>query len=208
MTLNTCASDTSGVARSRWPRILGLMLLGVISGAISAIGVTPFIPLGDFGLLLIFFLPGLVFGLIIGPALTYGGWLTPARVAAWVVFATLGHFAAVLCVMGLTWRLEAALPIKGETAILSAATLAGTLGGGILAGGNRLLVPGAGWIAPTIVGGVLSSLVMLHDTGPFLGRFLFYGLWQARYAAALAMALPVRAAAAAPRPESRIFNLS
>jgi hypothetical protein len=68
--------------------------------------------------------------------------------------------------------------------------LAGALGGGILAGANRLLVPGAGWIAPTIVGAVLGPLVLLHDLGPILGRLVFYGIWQTGYAVALALTLP------------------
>jgi hypothetical protein len=171
-------------------RVIAFALLGMISGAISATGIIPFTPPGDFGLLLIFFLPGLVFGLIIGSALAYGGWLRIARIVPWMVAATLGHFIAALCVTAMTWRLREAFSITDESATLIAATLAGTLGGGILAGGNRLLVPGAGWIVPTIVGGVLAPLVALHDAGPFLGRLLFYVIWQAGYAAALAAALP------------------
>jgi hypothetical protein len=84
-----------------------------------------------------------------------------------------------------------ALPITEGSATLIAAAAAGTTGGALLAGANRLLVPGASWIAPTIVGGVLGPLVMLHDLGPFLGRLMFYLIWQAGYAAALAAALPV-----------------
>ena len=105
----------------------------------------------------IFFWLGLVFGLIIAPALAYCGWLTPKRVLLWVVFAMLGHFAAAMCVTALTWRFQAALPITEESAVLIAAALAGTLAGGMLAGGNRLLVPAANWIAPTIVGGAHSA---------------------------------------------------
>jgi hypothetical protein len=190
------AGDTSRIVQSLWPRALGLTLLGTISGAISAAGITAYSPPDSLRLLLIFFLPGLVFGLIIGPALAFRGWLTPKRVPIWVVFAMLGHFAAAMCCTALTWRFEAALPITEESAALIAAALAGTLGGGVLAGGNRLLVPGAKWIAPTIIGGALGLLVALHDLGPFLGRLTFYAIWQAGYAAALGIALPARVAGA------------
>lgn len=165
-------------------------MLGAISGAISTIGIIPFSPANDFRLLVLFVLPGLTFGAIIGPAFSYGGWLRPTRVPAWIVFATLGHFAAGLCVTGLTWRLQAVLPLREGSAILIAAALGGALGGGILAGGNRWLIPDAGWIVPTIVGGVLGPLVLLHDAGPILGRLIFYVIWQGGYAGALAVGLP------------------
>jgi hypothetical protein len=58
-------------------RVIAFALLGMISGTISATGIIPFTPPDNFGLLLIFVLPGLVFGLIIGPSLAYGGWLLP-----------------------------------------------------------------------------------------------------------------------------------
>jgi hypothetical protein len=60
----------------------------------------------------------------------------------------------------------------------------------MLAAVNRFLVAGSAWITPTIVGAVLGPLVLLHDFGPFLGGLVFYGIWQAGYAAALATALP------------------
>jgi hypothetical protein len=173
-------------------RLLAFALLGIISGAISATGVISITPPDNFGLLLIFVLPGLAFGVIIGPALCCGGWLRPGRVPVWVVLATLGHFAAALCVTALTWRLQAALLLSEQSAILIAATLAGTLGGGILADANRFLIPGAGWITPTIVGATLGPLVLVHDAGPILGRLVFYVIWQAGYAAALALVLPPR----------------
>ena len=190
MTAEASARDVRRFAQSRWPKLLGLTLLGVISGIISAIGTVPFRPSDDLRLLSLFVLPGFVFGAIVGPALAYGQWLSPARVPVWILSATLGHFAAALCVTALTWRLQAALPLKEEPAILVAATLAGALGGGMLAAANRFLIPGATWITPTIVGAVLGPLVLLHDLGPFLGRLVFYGIWQAGYAAALAAALP------------------
>ena len=73
----------------------------------------------------------------------------------------------------MTWRLQAALPLKEQSAILIAAALGGGLGGGILAVANRLLVPGSHWIGPTIVGAVLGPLVLLHDAGSVLGRLFF-----------------------------------
>ena len=171
-------------------RAITFALLGAISGTMSTAGIIPFAPPNDFGLLAMFVLPGFAFGVIIGLALAYFGWLSPVRVLAWVVFATLGHFAAALCVTALTWRLQAALPLKDESAILIAAALGGGLGGGMLAVANQLLVPGSHWIGPTIVGAILGPLVLLHDAGPVLGRLLFYMIWQGGYAAALAMALP------------------
>ncbi len=167
----------------------------MISGAISAIAVIPFRPPDDFRLLLIFVLPGLVFGAFVGSALCYGGWLRPRRVPGWVLFSTAGHFAAALCVTALTWRLQAALPLKEQPAILIAAALGGALGGGILAGANRFLIPGAGWIAPTIVGAALGPVVLLHDLGPILGRLVFYVIWQAGYATTLAFVLPPQSSA-------------
>ncbi|MBO0716427.1 MAG: hypothetical protein J2P55_03700, partial [Rhizobiales bacterium] len=110
-------------------RTITFALLGVISGALSVAGIIPFAPPNDFGLLAMFVLPGFAFGATIGFALAYFGWLSPGRVLAWVVFATLGHFAAALCVTALTWRLQA-LPLKEESAILIAAALGGGLGGG------------------------------------------------------------------------------
>src|SRR5690349_12920885 len=137
----------------------------MISGAISAVGILPFSPSDDLRLFALFVLPGLAFGAIIGPALAYGGWLRRTRIPAWIVVATLGHFVAALCVTALTWRLQAALPLTEQSAIAIAAALGGAVGGGTLATANRFLVPGAAWIAPTIVGAVLGPLVLLHDLG-------------------------------------------
>jgi hypothetical protein len=176
-------------------RTLCFAVLGVISGVMSALGTIPFAPSDDSRLIALFVLPGFVFGAIVGPALAYHQWLPPARVPAWILSATLGHFAAALCVTALTWRLQAALPLKEQSAILLAAALGGALGGGTLAAANRFLIPGTAWIAPTIVGAVLGPLVLLHDLGPILGRVAFYVIWQAGYAAALAMVLPSRASA-------------
>jgi hypothetical protein len=171
-------------------RAITFALLGAISGTMSTAGIIPFAPSNDFALLVMFVLPGFAFGIVIGCALAYHGWLSRKRVFVWVVFATLGHFVAALCVTALTWRLQAALPLKEQSAILIAAGLGGVMGGGILAGAHRFLVPGARWIAPTIVGGLLGPLVLLHDAGPVLGRLIFYTIWQGGYAAALAVALP------------------
>ena len=190
MTLPDHATDPSSAILNSQARVPTFAILGVISGVISAIGMVPFRPSDDLRLLGLFVLPGLIFGAIIGPALAYGGWLRPWRVPAWILFATLGHFAAVLCVTGLTWRLQAALPLTEQSAIAIAAALGGALGGGILAGANRWLVPGAGFIAPTIVAGILSPLVLLHDAGPILGPLVFYVIWQAAYVTALVFALP------------------
>jgi hypothetical protein len=177
------------VLQIHW-RYIAFALLGMSSGAISATGVIPFTPPDNIGLLLIFVLPGLAFGLTIGPSLAYGGWLLPKHIFVWIIFATLGHFVAAICVTALTWRLQAALPLSETSAIAIAATLAGALGGGILAAANRILVPGAAWIAPTIVGGLLGPVVLMHDAGPILGRLIFYMIWQGSYAAALAVGLP------------------
>lgn len=204
MTPDKFAGDARRIARSRWSQVLGLTLLGIISGAIAATGIIPFSPSDDLRLFVLFVLPGLIFGVIIGPALAYGGWLRRTRVPAWVVFATLGHFAAALCVTALTWRLQAALPLKEESAILIAAALGGGLGGGMLAVANQLLVPGSHWIKPTIVGAILGPLVLLHDAGPVLGRLLFYIIWQGGYAATLAMALPAsRRVSQAKKPKKQ-----
>lgn len=153
--------------------MIALALLGLTSGAVSAAGPIPFTPPGDFGLLLIFVLPGLVFGMIVGFALARGGWLLPKYIPVWITFATLGHFIAAVCVTGLTWRLRAALPISETSAITIAAALAGALGGGVLAGANRVLVGGGDWIAPMAVGGVLGPLVLLHDAGPISAELFF-----------------------------------
>jgi hypothetical protein len=170
-------------------RLIAFVLLGLISGATSAIAVLPFAPPDDSRLAALFIAPGLAFGVIVGTALGYGGWLRPLLVPAWAVVA-LGHFAAALCVTALAWRLSDAFALQEQSAIAIAAALAGALGGGILAGANRLLTQGAGFIAPTIVGAVLGPLVLLHDLGPILGRLVFYGIWQTGYAVALALTLP------------------
>ena len=171
-------------------RAITFALLGIISGAISTAGIIPFAPPSDFDLLAMFVVPGFAFGVVIGLALAFYGWLSPRRVLTWVVVATLGHLAAALCVTAMTWRLQAALPLKEQSAILIASVLGGGLGGGMLAAANRFLVAGARWIAPTIVGAVLGPLVLLHDAGPVFGGLLFYMIWQGGYAATLAVALP------------------
>jgi hypothetical protein len=84
----------------RWA--ITFALLGIISGAISTVGIIPFAPPNDFGLLAMFVLPGFVFGVAIGLALAYFRRLSPKRLPVWVVFAALGHFAAALCVTGMT----------------------------------------------------------------------------------------------------------
>lgn len=164
---------------------------GLISGALSATAISALPPSSDLRLLALFFAPGLVFGLIFAPLLASGGWLRPVGVMLWIFFATLGHAIAATCLTVLSRQLQDVLALAEWVAIVLAAIAAGALGSGILTGATRFLVPGSRVLAPTAVGALLGATVQPLLDAELLGRFVFYMIWQAGYAAALGAALAV-----------------
>lgn len=128
--------------------------------------------------------PGLVFGAVIGVALLRRRRLTPATMIAYVVAATLSYFAAFT----LAFNLD---PNGGRP--LVDGPIAGLFGGALLAALGAALMPSArgrrGLVIMAVAGCVLGALLWVAFAGDsFWSWALFFGLWQAGYAAALAQA--------------------
>ncbi len=129
--------------------------------------------------------PGLAFGLVIGIALHRRRRLTAATLAAYVAAAVLSYFAA--------FTLALNIDPKGVQPLIDG-PIAGLFGGALLAGLGAALMPSArgrrGLLAMAGTGCVLGALLWVAFAGDSLWSWaLFFGLWQAGYAAALARTL-------------------
>lgn len=165
---------------------LGALSGLVATGAIELLDGQPSFWIGERLLLAPLSLaPGLVFGIVIGIALFRRGRLTAATLAAYVAAATLSYFAA--------FTLALNIDPNGMRPLLDG-PIAGLFGGALLAGLGAALMPSArrrrGLRAMAAAGCVLGALLWVAFTGDsFWSWALFFGLWQAGYAAALAQTL-------------------
>ena len=133
--------------------------------------------------------PGLVFGFVIGLALLRRGRASPAAFVGYVLAATASNHAAV------TLTTEVLVEVI-EWGWL-AGIVAGLVGSACLTACALALLPVARKLRPVVLtvlaGGVLGALL-----GPAIATqglfwwFVFYGVWQAGYAACFATALPRR----------------
>ncbi len=182
-------------------RFRTILLLGLPCGLLSA--ATAFLPIGDFpglrpfryciglvlegrcqGLPAGFYLgPGLVFGLAYGLALQRGG----AR-AGFLAASVLGNTLAVMVAVNAVEFLDHYLPNAGWLSQSLSGLIAGAVGGGLLARVAALSRPGLRWGRLLGIGaglGLLLPIGLADDLGA-IGLYIFYGLWQGGYGAALA----------------------
>ena len=130
---------------------------------------------------------GLVFGVIFGAVLRYLGLATPRAAALYVLAATLSYFLAVNLALHLVDRLEA---------IWQVGLIAGLAGAACLTALAAWLLPFARRLGPCALmltaGCLLGALLEfpVRNGSDFWDWLLFYGAWQAGYAAAFATALP------------------
>ncbi len=130
---------------------------------------------------------GLVFGIIFGAVLRYLGLATPRAAVLYTLAATLSYFLAFNLALHLVDRLEA---------IWQVGLIAGVVGAACLTALAAWLLPFARRIGPCALmlaaGCGLGALleIPLRGDGGFVNWFVFYGVWQAGYAAAFASALP------------------
>jgi uncharacterized membrane protein (UPF0136 family) len=133
--------------------------------------------------------PGLVFGFVIGLALLQLGRASPLAFAGYVIAATLCNFAAVTLVTDVLAEILDSSWVAG--------IIAGLFGSACLTACTMVLLPIARKAGPAVLtvlaGGALGALLGPAVAGKGLfWWFVFYGVWQAGYAASLATALPHR----------------
>ena len=131
--------------------------------------------------------PGLVFGFVIGLALLHRGRASPAAFVGYVLAATLSNYAAV--------TLTTEVLVDVIEAGWLAGILAGLFGAACLTACTLALLPVVRKPRPVLLtvlaGGALGALLgPAIATEGLIWWIVFYGLWQAGYAASLATALP------------------
>ena len=178
-------------AARRYP--LRFALLGASSGAIAT-GLLMVLPqrwkieVADvFWLSSLSVVAGLVFGVIFGAVLRHLGLATPRAAALYALAATLSYFLAFNLALHLVDRLEAIWQVGLIAGLAGAATL--TALAAWLLPCVRRIGPCALMLAAGCGFGALLVLP-LRDGSGFADWFVFYGTWQAGYAAAFATALP------------------
>ena len=189
------ARSTIGSMTVKGPGPLRFALAGAVSGAITtglliAIPVRWKIEIGDF---LVFsslsIVAGLVFGIVIGALLRNHRLVETRTALLYAAAATVSYFVAV----NLAFHL-----IDFVEEIWQLGMIAGLVGAGCLTALAAWLLPVARRIGPCalmltagcLLGALLESPV--RGDGGFWEWLLFYGAWQAGYAAAFATALPRR----------------
>ncbi len=133
--------------------------------------------------------PGLVFGVIVGLALTRRGLLVVWSYAAYVVASTLSYLAALtLAVQVLADAFES---------MIAVGLVAGLFGSACLSALSALMMPFVRQTKPCLfmllAGCLLGGLLRIPDEFDVLFSWMFFfAAWQAGYAAALATAVPRR----------------
>ena len=125
---------------------------------------------------------GLVFGIKFGAVLRHLGLATPRAAVLYALASTLSYFLAVNLALHLVDRLEA---------IWQVGLIAGLVGAACLTALAAWLLPFARRIGPCalmLAAGCGLGAVLefpLRGDGGFVNWFVFYGVWQAGYAAAM-----------------------
>lgn len=191
-------------------RPIGFLALGAVTGGLSA--AATLIRLADVGAPQLFgycfgisgpgdrcggidaafyLFPGLIFGIVFGAAQMRFGRLGTGRA---VLFLLVSGAANALAVFLCVW-LFALFGDLIELALLDAplalaGAVAGAVGGALLSGATTRLIPGATARRSVVAASALGLLVPVVTELEVAGAFLFYIVWQAGYAAALAASLP------------------
>ncbi|HET7595229.1 MAG TPA: hypothetical protein VFK49_07215 [Stellaceae bacterium] len=171
--------------RGKRRRLLRFAGLGALTGAAAA-GVLVAV---DYQWASLYVLPGLVFGLAFGTLLRRLRLLRLGRAALYCAAATLANAAAVVTAMQSLDTVEAIVG-AGRLALALSGSIAGAVGGGLLA---LAMIPPlriAQWLRLIATGALLGMALPLLIDGREIGTFAFYLIWQAGYAAALAATLP------------------
>jgi len=180
-------------------------LLGAITGGIAAASF--YVPMGEFPAvalyghcvggarvlgacsgfsLSVYCLPGLVFGAAFGAAWWRAGRLDPAQAAGFALAATLANALAVAAALTANDPIE---PLLDGASLAGAGAIGGAVGGGLLARLAAGWLKLARWPLLALAGAVLGLLLPIFDSAA--GEIAFYVVWQAGYAVALAVCLPV-----------------
>jgi hypothetical protein len=166
--------------------VLVFALLGTVTGALAAAAIN-IAELEDGALYLV---PGLIFGVAFGVALWHRGFLRPVGAGAYALAAALAHGAAMGAATQLSEPVHHLLGGGDDPALVVSGVVAGAIGGGLLAAVTRFLAPIPRWPWLIAAGALLGALMLIAlDYDPW-GVFPFYMIWQAGYAAALALILP------------------
>jgi hypothetical protein len=133
--------------------------------------------------------PGLVFGVIVGLALTRRGLLAVWSYAAYVAASTLSYLAAV--------TLSIQVLADAFESMLAVGLVAGLFGSACLTALSTLMMPFVRQANPCLfmlfAGCLLGALLRIpFEFDVLLSWMFFFAAWQAGYAAALATALPPR----------------
>jgi hypothetical protein len=164
--------------------IITFGLLGAVTGAITA----AILMAVDFKGYSLYIVPGAVFGMAFGVALWQRRGLRPERAVAYLVAASLANAAAVFTAR-YAWDDIAAIVGKDVGPIVTG-VIAGAVGAGLLTGMTAMLLSIARWPLPIATGALLGALLPVFVNGPEAGVFVFYIVWQAGFAAAVAATLP------------------
>jgi hypothetical protein len=194
--------------RRQLVRLKGYLALGAVAGAVSAAAV--FLPLGDapapkvlgycFGIdypiprcdgieVSFYLLPGLIFGIAFAGSEAWHGRLSPTRAIAFLVASGVGNAVATALCVGLTVPISAWLAIDGDIPVALAGAISGAIGGGLPRVVAKLVCSARVWRS-VAAAACLGLLVPLVPEWPVGGRFVFYIVWQAGYAAALGVGWP------------------
>ncbi len=183
---------TAGLTLKR-PDLLCFALAGAVSGAITT-GLLMALPEGwkiEIGDFLVFsslsIVAGLVFGIVLGALLKVRGLAETRAALLYAAASTAAYFVAV----NLAFQL-----VDAVEEVWHLGLIAGLVGAGCLTALAAWLLPFARRIGPCALmltaGCLLGALleIPVRSDGGFWDWLLFYGVWQAGYAAAFATALP------------------
>jgi hypothetical protein len=138
--------------------------------------------------------PGTIFGVLFAAMRCRRGWIGFGRFIGFVCASGFANAVAVFVCVWLTDRLGDALNIDFlDLPMAIAGAIAGAAGGALLGGAAGIVFPELRLRRSVIAASVLGLLVPLVVTWEIAGVFLFFAIWQAGYAAALASSLPAEA---------------
>lgn len=138
--------------------------------------------------------PGTIFGVLFAALRSCRGWIGLRRFIAFAGASGVANAVAVFACVWLTNSLGDVLDIDFLNLPMAiAGAIAGAAGGALLGGVASALFPGLRLRRSLIVASALGLLVPLVVVWEIVGLFLFYVVWQAGYAAALAVSLPAEA---------------